>query len=141
MSPGVGGAVPNSMPVPGVMPKATPIEDPLLLYQYQQYQLLQNQQLFLKQLRASAIGKLSQSEQWANLSPVEQNQLVLQYVRSIDSEIAEMPQPQSSVVPSTFIPTMSQPAPPSNSVLQIFPQLHQVSFVQRELDKLFSHFE
>lgn len=112
------------------------VDDPMLLYQYQQIRLLQNQQLFLKQLRASAISKLSQSDQWSGLSPVEQNQLVMQYVRSVDPEMAELSQQQQQQVPAQHPPPqlvpggfMPQPVPPppSSSVLQLFPQLHQVS--------------
>lgn len=114
-------------PVNPTLPKGTGMDDSLLLYQIQQYRLMQNQQMFMK-LRNTAIAKLSQSEQWPSLSPVEQNQLVMQYLRSIYPETNEFTQPQPPIVPNNFMPTMPQTAPPSNAVLQLFPQF-QVYFI------------
>lgn len=100
------------------LPKPS-IEDPLLLLQYQQMRLLQNQQLLLRQMRTSAIAKLSQSEHWAQLSPVEQNQLIYQYVIQ-DSEIPEVP-----ISSNPFVPHLP-PSQASNPVMQLFSQMQQV---------------
>lgn len=96
----------------------TGIEDPLLLLQYQQMQLLQNQ-LMLRQMRTSAIAKLSQSEHWASLSPVEQNQLILQYVIQ-DSDFPEVP-----ITTNPFVPHLASQAA-TNPVMQLFTQMQQV---------------
>ncbi|KAF7385552.1 hypothetical protein HZH68_013982 [Vespula germanica] len=93
------------------------IEDPLLLLQYQHMRLLQNQQILLRQMRTSAIAKLSQSEHWATLSPIEQNQLILQYVIQ-DSEIPDMP-----ISTNPFVPHLTPS--PSNPVMQLFNQMQQ----------------
>lgn len=98
------------------LPK-TGIEDPLLLLQYQHMQRLRNQ-LLLRQMRTSAIAKLSQSEHWATLSPVEQNQLILQYVMQ-DSEIPEVP-----LTTNPFVPHL--PSQATNPVMQLFTQMQQV---------------
>ncbi|XP_076236016.1 GIGYF family protein Gyf isoform X2 [Calliopsis andreniformis] len=109
--------VPNAVPAGiAALPK-TSIEDPLLLLQYQQIRLLQNQQLLLRQMRTSAIAKLSQSEHWAQLSPVEQNQLIYQYVIQ-DSEIPEVP-----ISTNPFVPHL--PSQASNPVMQLFSQMQQ----------------
>ncbi|XP_076396929.1 GIGYF family protein Gyf-like isoform X2 [Megachile rotundata] len=109
--------VPNTVPagIP-VLPK-TGIDDPLLLLQYQQMRLLQNQQLLLRQMRTSAIAKLSQSEHWATLTPMEQNQLIFQYVLQ-DSEISEVP-----ISTNPFVPHL--PSQASNPVMQLFTQMQQ----------------
>ncbi|XP_043260032.1 GRB10-interacting GYF protein 2-like isoform X1 [Colletes gigas] len=110
-------SVPNTVPAGiSTLPKAG-IEDPLLLLQYQQVRLLQNQQLLLRQMRASAIAKLSQSEHWATLSPVEQNQLIFQYVFQ-DSEVPEVP-----ISTNPFVPHL--PSQASNPVMQLFSQMQQ----------------
>ncbi|XP_054009524.1 GRB10-interacting GYF protein 2-like isoform X4 [Hylaeus anthracinus] len=110
-------SVSNSVPAGiSALPKAG-IEDPLLLLQYQQVRLLQNQQLLLRQMRTSAIAKLSQSEHWATLSPVEQNQLIFQYVLQ-DSEIPEVP-----ISTNPFVSHLSSQA--SNPVMQLFTQMQQ----------------
>ncbi|EFN85095.1 GIGYF family protein CG11148 isoform X2 [Harpegnathos saltator] len=95
----------------------TAIEDPLLLLQYQQMQLLQNQ-LLLRQMKTSAIAKLSQSEHWATLSPVEQNQLILQYVIQ-DSDFPEVP-----ITTNPFVPHLASQAA-TNPVMQLFTQMQQ----------------
>ncbi|XP_076652489.1 GIGYF family protein Gyf isoform X3 [Halictus rubicundus] len=111
-------AVPNTVPAGlPTLPK-TGIEDPLLLLQYQHMRLLQNQQLLLRQMRTSAIAKLSQSEQWATLSPVEQNQLIYQCVIQ-DSEISEVP----TISTPPFVPHL--PSQTSNPVMQLFSQMQQ----------------
>lgn len=94
------------------------IEDPILLLQYQHMRLIQNQQLLLRQMRTSAIAKLSQSEHWATLSPIEQNQLIFQYVFH-DSEIPEMP-----ISTNPFVPHL--PSQATNPVMQLFTQMQQV---------------
>ena len=109
---------PNTVPAGmSALPKPS-IEDPLLLLQYQQMRLLQNQQLLLRQLRTSAIAKLSQSEHWAQLSPVEQNQLIYQYVIQ-DSEI-----PEVAISSNPFVPHLP-PSQASNPVMQLFSQMQQ----------------
>lgn len=111
--------VPSTVPA-GMTAAALPkpgIEDPLLLLQYQHMRLLQNQQILLRQMRTSAIAKLSQSEHWTTLSPVEQNQLILQYVIQ-DSEIPDIP-----ISTNPFVPHLTPP--PSNPVMQLFNQMQQ----------------
>lgn len=93
------------------------------MLQYQQLRMLQNQQLFIKQLHSNAINKLSQSEHWSSLTSVEQNQLILQYVRQIEPDFTENPMPANN-----FMPSMTTQPPPSSSVMQLFPQLQQVLF-------------
>ncbi|XP_076179792.1 GIGYF family protein Gyf isoform X2 [Ptiloglossa arizonensis] len=110
-------SVPNTVPAGISALSKAGIEDPLLLLQYQQVRLLQNQQLLLRQMRTSAIAKLSQSEHWATLSSVEQNQLIFQYVLQ-DSEIPEMP-----ISTNPFVPHLSPQA--SNPVMQLFSQMQQ----------------
>ncbi|KAI4483604.1 hypothetical protein M0804_007864 [Polistes exclamans] len=112
-------SVPSTVPA-GIAATTLPksgIEDPLLLLQYQHMRLLQNQQLLLRQMRTSAIAKLSQSEHWATLSPIEQNQLILQYVIQ-DSEIPDM-----SISANPFVPHLTPS--PSNPVIQLFNQMQQ----------------
>ncbi|XP_046832676.1 GIGYF family protein Gyf-like [Vespa crabro] len=112
-------SVPSTVPA-GITATALPksgIEDPLLLLQYQHMRLLQNQQILLRQMRTSAIAKLSQSEHWATLSPIEQNQLILQYVIQ-DSEIPDMP-----ISTNPFVPHLTPS--PSNPVMQLFSQMQQ----------------
>lgn len=104
------------------------IEDPLLLLQYQHMRLIQNQQLLLRQVRTSAIAKLSQSEHWATLSPLEQNQLIYQYLIQ-DSEIPEVP-----ISTNPFVPHL--PSQASNPVLQLFTQMQQVPIYFSEDDNL-----
>ncbi|CAB0035546.1 unnamed protein product [Trichogramma brassicae] len=133
---------PSTMPtgisatgIPPNLSKHTGMEDPLLVYQYQQYRFFQNQQLLLKQMRANAINKLSQNDQWGSLSQLEQNQLVTQHVRALDPDVADLlqhqlpppPHMQPPVLPGGFMTSIQQPVQPtpSNSVLQLFPQLHQ----------------
>ncbi|KOC67726.1 PERQ amino acid-rich with GYF domain-containing protein [Habropoda laboriosa] len=109
--------VPNTVPAGmSALPK-TGIDDPLLLLQYQQMRLIQNHQLLLRQIRTSAIAKLSQSEHWATLSPIEQNQLIFQYVFQ-DSEIPEM-----LISANPFVPHL--PSQASNPIMQLFTQLQQ----------------
>ena len=113
--------VPSAVPA-GIPSSALPkpgMENPLFLIQYQQMRLLQNQQILLRQMKASAIAKLSQSEHWSTLSPVEQNQLILQYVMQ-DSETRDMP----ITSPHTFAPLLAPP--PTNPVMQLFNQMQQV---------------
>ncbi|XP_076756248.1 GIGYF family protein Gyf isoform X1 [Xylocopa sonorina] len=107
--------VPNAVPAGMTALPKTGIEDPLLLLQYQHMRLLRNQQLLL--MRTSAIAKLSQSEHWATLSPMEQNQLIFQYVLQ-DSEIPEVP-----ISTSPFVPHL--PTQASNPVMQLFTQMQQ----------------
>ncbi|XP_061934620.1 GRB10-interacting GYF protein 2 isoform X1 [Apis cerana] len=109
--------VPNTVPAGMSALSKTSIEDPLLLLQYQHMRLLQNQQLLLRQMRTSAIAKLSQSEHWATLSPMEQNQLIFQCVIQ-DSEIPEVP-----ISTNPFVPHLSSQA--SNPVMQLFTQMQQ----------------
>lgn len=98
--------------IPGsALPKTT-IEDPMLFLQYQRMQLMQNQQMFLRQM---AIAKLSQSDHWPTLSPVEQNQLILQYIGQ-EAEIPEMPRSHNPFVP----PVVTQA---TNPVMQLFNQM------------------
>jgi len=94
------------------------MEDSLLLFQYQRMQMLQSQ-LLITQMRTSAIAKLSQSEHWATLSPVEQNQLILQYV--IQDGMPEIP--EMSIATNPFVPLASQA---TNPVMQLFTQMQQV---------------
>lgn len=114
--------VPSSVPagMPGSALPKPGMENPLLLLQYQQMRLLQNQQILLRQLKASAITKLSQSDHWATLSPVEQNQLILQYVMQ-DAEVRDMPMSAAH----TFAPPLAPP--PTNPVMQLFNQMQQVN--------------
>ncbi|XP_068985504.1 GRB10-interacting GYF protein 2 isoform X1 [Bombus flavifrons] len=110
-------SVSNTVPA-GMTALSKPgIEDPILLLQYQHMRLIQNQQLLLRQMRTSAIAKLSQSEHWATLSPIEQNQLIFQYVFH-DSEIPEMP-----ISTNPFVPHL--PSQASNPVMQLFTQMQQ----------------
>lgn len=119
MIPPVPSTVPAGMTTAaGALPK-TGIEDPLLLLQYQQMQLLQNH-LLLRQMRTSAIAKLSQLEQWATLSPMEQNQLILQCVVQ-DSEVPEVP-----LTTNPFAPHITSQAA-TNPVMQLFTQMQQVT--------------
>jgi len=82
-------------------------------------QLLQNQ-LLISQMRTSAIAKLSQTEHWATLNHVEQNQLVSQYLIDGVSEIAEMAMPTNP-----YVPLASQA---TNPVMQLFTQMQQVIY-------------
>ncbi|XP_066603534.1 GRB10-interacting GYF protein 2 isoform X2 [Prorops nasuta] len=112
---------PIPSPVPAGIPSAvlpkTGIEDPLLLFQYQQMQMLQNQML-MRQMRTSAIAKLSQSQEWSTLSSVEQNQLILQSLMQ-DPEIPELP-----ISTNPFVSHLPPP-PTTNPVLQLFSQIQQ----------------
>ncbi|XP_026672013.1 GRB10-interacting GYF protein 2-like isoform X2 [Ceratina calcarata] len=109
--------VPNAVPAGmSALPKPG-IDDPLLLLQYQQMRMLQNQQILLRQIRASAIAKLSQSEHWATLSPHEQNQLIFQRVLQ-ESDIPDVP-----ISTSPFVPHL--PTQASNPVMQLFTQMQQ----------------
>ncbi|XP_011687407.1 PREDICTED: PERQ amino acid-rich with GYF domain-containing protein 2 isoform X2 [Wasmannia auropunctata] len=113
--------VPNTVPAglaPGVMPKAG-LEDPLLLMTYQHMQMLHNQMLF-RQMRTSAIAKLSQSEHWSTLTPVEQNQLILQYV--IQDGMQEIP--EVPIATSPFVPHLAA-SQATNPVMQLFTQMQQ----------------
>ncbi|KYN44879.1 hypothetical protein ALC56_00875 [Trachymyrmex septentrionalis] len=112
--------VPNAVPAglsPGVIPKAG-LEDPLLLMTYQHMQMLHNQMLF-RQMRTSAIAKLSQSEHWSTLTPVEQNQLILQYV--IQDGMQEIP--EVPIATNPFVPHLTSQA--TNPVMQLFTQMQQ----------------
>ncbi|KYM75908.1 hypothetical protein ALC53_13621 [Atta colombica] len=112
--------VPNTVPAglaPGVIPKAG-LEDPLLLMTYQHMQMLHNQMLF-RQMRTSAIAKLSQSEHWSTLTPVEQNQLILQYV--IQDGMQEIP--EVPIATNPFVPHLTSQA--TNPVMQLFTQMQQ----------------
>ncbi|XP_020285154.1 PERQ amino acid-rich with GYF domain-containing protein CG11148 isoform X3 [Pseudomyrmex gracilis] len=108
--------VPNTVPAgltTGALPK-TGMEDPLLLLQYQQMVL--HNQLLVRQARTSAIAKLSQSEHWATLSPVEQNQLIQYVIQDGMPEIPEVP-----IATNPFVPhIVSQP---TNPVIQLFTQM------------------
>lgn len=73
---------------------------------------MQNQQMFLRQM---AIAKLSQSEHWTSLSPVEQNQLILQCSLQ-DSELSDMQMNHNPFV--TPLATQT-----SNPVMQLFNQM------------------
>lgn len=119
--------VPNTVPA-GMSALSKSIEDPLLLLQYQHMRLIQNQQLLLRQVRTSAIAKLSQSEHWATLSPLEQNQLIYQYLIQ-DSEIPEVP-----ISTNPFVPHL--PSQASNPVMQLFTQMQQVPIYFNEDDNL-----
>ncbi|XP_060829689.1 GRB10-interacting GYF protein 2-like isoform X2 [Bombus pascuorum] len=110
-------SVPNTVPAGMTALPKSGIEDPILLLQYQHMRLIQNQQLLLRQMRTSAIAKLSQSEHWATLSPIEQNQLIFQYVFH-DSEIPELP-----ISTNPFVPHL--PSQASNPVMQLFTQMQQ----------------
>lgn len=114
--------VPNTVPTglaPGAIPKAG-LEDPLsMLMTYQHMQMLRNQMLF-RQMRTSAIAKLSQSEHWSTLSPVEQNQLILRYV--IQDGMQEIP--EVPIATNPFVPHMASQTP--NPVMQLFTQMQQV---------------
>ena len=111
--PNVSNTVPTALPG-SALPKPA-IDDPMLLLQYQQIQLLQNHQMFLRQM---AIAKLSQSEHWASLSPVEQNQLILQSTYS-ESEVPEIP-----ITHNPFVTPIATQA--TNPVMQLFNQMQQV---------------
>ncbi|XP_033224108.1 GIGYF family protein CG11148-like isoform X2 [Belonocnema kinseyi] len=116
--------VPNTVPtgIPGsALPKTT-IEDPMLFLQYQRMQLMQNQQMFLRQM---AIAKLSQSDHWPSLSPVEQNQLILQYIGQ-ETEIPEMPMSHNP-----FVPPLATPA--TNPVMQLFNQMQAKSQMENHM--------
>lgn len=103
----------SALPKPG-------IEDPLLLLQYQQLQMIQNQQLLLRQMKSSAIAKLSQSDSWSGLSPIEQNQLVMQCVMQ-NSEVRDL-----SLATNPFVTPLAAPPPPAtNPVMQLFNQMQQ----------------
>lgn len=112
--------VPTTVPA-GLAANAIPktgIEDPILLMTYQQMQML-HQQMLYRQMRSSAIAKLSQSEHWTTLSPVEQNQLVLQYVMQDGvQEIPEVP------IANPFVPHLASQT--TNPVMQLFTQMQQV---------------
>lgn len=114
--------VPNTVPAglaPGAIPKAG-LEDPLsMLMTYQHMQMLHNQMLF-RQMRTSAIAKLSQSEHWSTLSPVEQNQLILRYV--IQDGMQEIP--EVPIATNPFVPHIASQTP--NPVMQLFTQMQQV---------------
>lgn len=120
--------VPSNVPAgltAGALPKAG-MEDPLLLLQYQQMHMLQNQ-LLLRQMRTSAIAKLSQSEHWATLSPVEQNQLIQYVVQDGVPEIPEVP-----IATNPFVPHL--PSQTANAtVMQLFSQMQQVRRYSRVL--------
>lgn len=115
--------VPTTIPAglgASALPK-TGIEDPLLLMTYQQMQMMHNQQMLLRQMRTSAIAKLSQSEHWTTLSPVEQNQLILQYV--IQDGMQEIP--EVPIAPTNpFVPHLASQT--ANPVMQLFTQMQQV---------------
>ncbi|XP_029660632.1 GIGYF family protein CG11148 isoform X1 [Formica exsecta] len=113
--------VPTTIPAglgAGAIPK-TGIEDPLLLMTYQQMQMMHNQQMLLRQMRTSAIAKLSQSEHWTTLSPVEQNQLILQYV--IQDGMQEIP--EVPITTNPFVPHLASQT--ANPVMQLFTQMQQ----------------
>ncbi|XP_017754978.1 PREDICTED: PERQ amino acid-rich with GYF domain-containing protein 2 isoform X2 [Eufriesea mexicana] len=109
--------VPNTVPAGMSALSKTGIENPLLLLQYQHMRVLQNQQLILRQMQASAIAKLSQSENWATLSPMEQNQLIVRYVL-YDAEIPKVP-----ISTNPFVPHL--PSQSSNPIMQLFTQMQQ----------------
>lgn len=114
--------VPTTIPAglgASAIPK-TGIEDPLLLMTYQQMQMMHNQQMLLRQMRTSAIAKLSQSEHWSTLSPVEQNQLILQYV--IQDGMQEIP--EVPIATNPFVPHLASQT--ANPVMQLFTQMQQV---------------
>lgn len=133
--------IPTGLPPgsPAGLGKPVGIEDPLLVLQYQQYRLLQNQQMLLKQMQASATAALSQSPHWGNLTPLEKNQLVTQYVRAFEQNSGDVPQHQptppphisSPVLPGGFLPQMPQTAPPTNSMMQLYPMMHEVRLKTR----------
>ncbi|KAK6618626.1 hypothetical protein RUM43_013017 [Polyplax serrata] len=68
---------PQQQPPPGpVPPQPHGLSQPdIFMQQYHQYQMLQKQFLLSQQL---ALNKLSQSEMWSTLSPVQQRNLVIQ---------------------------------------------------------------
>lgn len=113
--------VPSTVPAgltTGALPK-TGMEDPLLLLQYQQMVL--HNQLLVRQARTSAIAKLSQSEHWATLSPVEQNQLIQYVIQDGMPEIPEVP-----IATNPFVPhIVSQP---TNPVIQLFTQMQVIHY-------------
>ncbi|CAD6237108.1 GSCOCG00002144001-RA-CDS [Cotesia congregata] len=110
--------VPTGLPG-SALPKSG-IEDPLLMLQYQQLQMIQNQQLLLRQMKNSAIAKLSQSDSWSGLSPIEQNQLVMQCVMQ-NSEVRDL-----SLATNPFVTPLAAPPPPAtNPVMQLFNQMQQ----------------
>lgn len=111
-------AIPVPVGMPGALPKAG-MEDPLVLYQYQQMMMLQNQLVF-RHVRSSVVAKLSQSEQWGSMSPAEQNQLIFQHMLQ-QPEMAEM----SPIAVSPFVPTLA--AQPANPIMQLFTQMQQVN--------------
>ncbi|XP_063988224.1 GRB10-interacting GYF protein 2-like [Diachasmimorpha longicaudata] len=109
---------PMSNLVPTILPPSA-LSKPALddsLQMYQHLRLLQNQQA-LRQMKSAAFTKLSQSEQFATLSAVEQNQLVMQCIMQ-DSETRELP-----VNPSAFVSPL--PQTPTNPVMQLFNQMQQ----------------
>ncbi|XP_057342048.1 GRB10-interacting GYF protein 2-like [Microplitis mediator] len=109
----------SALPKPG-------IEDPLLLLQYQQLQMIQNHQLLIRQMKNSAIAKLSQSENWSGLTPMEQNQLVMQCVMQ-NAEVRDI-----SLAGNPFVsPLAAAPPPATNPVMQLFNQMQQAK-VQSE---------
>ncbi|XP_071555029.1 GIGYF family protein Gyf-like isoform X1 [Temnothorax nylanderi] len=114
--------VPNPTVPAGLAPGAIPkpgIEDPLsMLMTYQHMQMLHNQMLF-RQMRTSAIAKLSQSEHWSTLTPVEQNQLILQYV--IQDGMQEIP--EVPIATNPFVPHIASQT--ANPVMQLFTQMQQ----------------
>ncbi|XP_048505447.1 GRB10-interacting GYF protein 2 isoform X3 [Athalia rosae] len=109
-------AIPVPVGIPSALPKAG-MEDPLVLYQYQQMCMLQNQ-LVLRHVRSTIVAKLSQSEQWASMSPADQNQLIYQHMLQ-QPEMAEI----SPIAVNPFVPTLT--AQPANSIMQLFTQIQQ----------------
>lgn len=117
-------------PVPGGLPPSSVnkpgMENSQLLVLHQQLhqlQLIQNQMLLgqMRNVRKNVAGKLSQSEQWASLSPIEQTQLIAQYVAANQhSEFPEIPVPAAPFV------TPPMAAPPANPVMQLINQMQQV---------------
>lgn len=118
-NPGVPNPVLTGMPGSN-LPKPA-IDDPMLLLQYQRLQLMQNQ-MFLRQM---AIAKLSQSEHWTSLSPMEQNQLILQYVIQ-ESELSDMQMNHNPFV--TPLATQT-----SNPVMQLFNQMQTKTQLENHL--------
>ncbi|XP_069695255.1 GRB10-interacting GYF protein 2 isoform X2 [Periplaneta americana] len=91
-------------------------QESLLMQQYQ-YQLLQRQFLLRQQAVA---GKLSQTERWSTLSPLEQQQLIMQQMLS-------QPVPPQQPVDPGLSPFMQQMAAHThkNPVMHLLSQLHQ----------------
>lgn len=109
--------IPGIPGVPGV-PGMPSVEPDIQLMMQHQYQVLQ-QQMFLRQQQsqaaaaAAAVSKLSQTDGWSTLSPLEQRQLVAQHVQ------------HAHMAPMDAVPPIVPPASPQNPVMALMSQFQQ----------------